>query len=132
MQGDRYETVCSGCPECEEGCDVEDDNIFPACTEVLENSESVGLNVTLETLQIAPGYWRATSRSRVVRPCYKTEACIGGLTGAKGYCREGYEGPCGLLGKVHHRNDHRNAKDSACFPLHMSLQFVDLNIVSDL
>lgn len=48
---------------------------------------------TLKELRIEPGYWQATESSEVVLPCFHTDACLGGLTGAACYCREGYEGP---------------------------------------
>ena len=49
----------------------------------------------MEELQINPGYWRATNSSEDVLACYHADACLGGVTGTPGYCREGHEGPCG-------------------------------------
>lgn len=67
---------------------------MPVCSTELDHSTSRGGNVTLEQLQFDPGYWRATSVSEVVLACYNEDACLGGITGADGYCRGGYEGPC--------------------------------------
>ncbi|CAN0288143.1 unnamed protein product, partial [Scytosiphon promiscuus] len=49
--------------------------------------------VTLERLFVERGYWRATPTSTNVLACYHPDACLGGVTGATGYCHEGYEGP---------------------------------------
>lgn len=97
VQGNRYSTVCVGCPSCTEGCTIKDEGLVPTCTSAYANSASAGVNVTLETLQIDPGYWRATSTSRDILACYHADACLGGVTGASGFCREGYEGPCELI-----------------------------------
>lgn len=96
-QDDSYEhygTVCHGCPECH-SCEVEDVGGM-ACTAQFEHSQSDGIAVTLETLEIQQGYWRATntSRSNGILPCYNKEACEGGVTGSAGYCAKGYTGPC--------------------------------------
>lgn len=60
----------------------------------MDHSNSSGGTVTLETLSIEPGYWRATASSTEIVPCYHADACLGGVTGTAGYCLEGYEGPC--------------------------------------
>lgn len=67
---------------------------MPVCSTELDHSTSRGGNVTLNLLEFDPGYWRATSTSKVVLACYNEDACLGGITGADGYCRQGYEGPC--------------------------------------
>ncbi len=67
---------------------------MPTCRGQLDHTVSTGGTDTLSELRIDPGYWRATESSEVVLACYHRDACLGGLTGAAGYCREGYEGPC--------------------------------------
>lgn len=64
------------------------------CTAAMEHAFSAGGTGTLEMLSIDPGYWWATGSSEEVLPCYNADACLGGVTGAPGYCLEGYEGPC--------------------------------------
>ncbi|CAM9262049.1 unnamed protein product, partial [Hapterophycus canaliculatus] len=91
--GDPYEVVCSGCPtDCDE-CLFDEPNLVPTCTAVLEHSSSGGGSTTLATLSISPGYWRATTSSEDILPCYHADACLGGVTGSAGYCLEGYQGP---------------------------------------
>lgn len=68
--------------------------MVPLCSDVIPHSTSDGGLVTLETLSIDPGYWRATNSSTEVLACYNVDACVGGITGATEYCVEGYEGPC--------------------------------------
>lgn len=67
---------------------------MPTCVGVLDHSNSSGGTVTLATLSIERGYWRATASSPNVLPCYNSDACLGGVTGEPGYCQMGYEGPC--------------------------------------
>ena len=50
--------------------------------------------VTMETLVISRGYWRATSTSDAILACYNADACSGGVTGAESFCALGYTGPC--------------------------------------
>lgn len=88
--------MCDGCPTACGGCSLENGLLTPTCSDVLEHSTSKGGLVTLENLLIDPGYWRATVSSEVVLACYNADACLGGVTGATGYCLEGYEGPCEL------------------------------------
>ena len=66
----------------------------PFCSKTMENSHSPGGLTTLNLVIIDRGYWRATPSGEKVLPCYNTEACLGGLTGAPCFCFEGYEGPC--------------------------------------
>lgn len=66
----------------------------PMCRDAMEHSFSDGGTGTLEMLSIERGYWRATPSSEDVLACYNADACLGGVTGAAGYCLEGYEGPC--------------------------------------
>ncbi len=93
--GDPYGAVCEGtCKECD-NCVL--DPLVPVCKEEMLHTTSPGGNVTLATLNIDPGYWRATQSSENILPCYYEDACLGGVTGAAGYCSEGYEGPCESL-----------------------------------
>ena len=54
--------------------------------------------VTLETLDLTPGTWRATFNSTVIRPCVRSSGCVGGPGNATSsdsdsYCGTGYTGP---------------------------------------
>ncbi|CAN0334630.1 unnamed protein product, partial [Scytosiphon promiscuus] len=49
--------------------------------------------ITLETLSIRSGYWRAVPSSDVILACHNPSACVGGQTGAADFCAVGYEGP---------------------------------------
>eukprot|EP00903_Cladosiphon_okamuranus_P017290 g15932.t1 len=91
----RFEAVCFDCPdwiECS-GCTITRGEVKPVCEEPLEHTTAVGPGVTLETLTIAGGYWRATKESEIILACYNEGACVGGQTGAEGYCSPGYKGP---------------------------------------
>lgn len=93
--GDMFAAVCSGCDTLfdkfsEEGPPAP----VPVCSEELEHSHSAGGNATVEMLEIAPGYWRATTTSRNILACLNADACEGGITDTSGYCAEGYKGPC--------------------------------------
>ena len=51
--------------------------------------------VTLETLDLTPGTWRATFNSTVIRPCVRSSGCMGGPGNATSsdsdsYCGTGY------------------------------------------
>ena len=63
----------------------------------MDHATSSGGNVTLQTLSIERGYWRATASSTEVLACYNADACLGGVTGTPGYCLDGYEGPCACM-----------------------------------
>ena len=91
---DPYETVCDGCQTACDRCSFDEPPLVPACSEVMEHAVSPGGVVTLEMLEIEPGYWRATETSTDILACYNEDACLGGVTGAAGNCLEGYEGPC--------------------------------------
>eukprot|EP00752_Nemacystus_decipiens_P012585 g11145.t1 len=91
--GHPYEAVCSGCQTLCDECFFEEPDLVPACEGAMDHSNSSGGTVTLETLSIEPGYWRATASSTDVLACYNADACLGGVTGTDGYCLEGYEGP---------------------------------------
>ena len=65
---------------------------------MMAHATSAGGAATAETISIDRGYWRATLSSTEVLACYNADACLGGVTGAAGFCLEGYKGPCGCLG----------------------------------
>lgn len=93
--GQRYLIDCEGCGAwglCE-NCNLTGDTRVPVCAVVLDHSTSPAATGTLEELGLEPGYWRATNTSKIVRPCYNGDACVGGAVVAE-YCSEGYEGPC--------------------------------------
>ena len=94
QKGVRFEAVCLECDPCST-CEVENGEIKPECTRQLEHTNSSGgTNVTLETLLIDPGYWRATNVSESILECYYKDACEGGLTDDPNFCHKGYTGPC--------------------------------------
>ncbi|CAM9117457.1 unnamed protein product [Sphacelaria rigidula] len=87
-------TVCNGCGVLCTECHFHPRQIeTPACYGELEHSESAGGKRTVQMLSIERGYWRATKNSTVVRQCYNTDACLGGITGSANFCQDGYEGP---------------------------------------
>lgn len=78
-------------------------NVVPTCEAPLEHSEAKQPDVTLETLSVAEGYWRATNDSVNILACYNVDACVGGQTGAEEFCAQGYTGPCeGVVRKHAH------------------------------
>lgn len=97
FQGGCYEVVCDGCPAADDGITMGVENLVPTCTETLENTRSDGANTSIEDIRIDPGYWRATTTTKTILACYNADACLGGITGEAGYCREGYYGPCKTL-----------------------------------
>lgn len=77
---------------------------FHDAPEEVEHSTTLGGTVTLDTLLIDRGYWRATNTSLEVLACHNSEACHGNeVTGTPGCREDGYKGPC---------TDH-------CFQLHV-------------
>ena len=71
-----------------------DESTDPVCEVVpqgVNTTENGGM--TLETLDLMPGFYRTSSKSREVVECYREEACLGG-SDADRYCAEGYNGPC--------------------------------------
>lgn len=69
------------------------------CIPQYEHTVSAGLDdegnsVVVQGLEIDEGYWRATDNSTRILPCWNTDACRGGLTGAATYCDSGYTGAC--------------------------------------
>ena len=89
--------MCSRCtdPECEDRPDIDMDNTKkPVCLVVPEGVNTTGISgMTLETLDLMPGFFRTSNKSREVLECYREEACVGGSTAGR-YCAEGYAGPC--------------------------------------
>lgn len=61
------DVLCSGCDVDCEGCITSPGTL--ACTEELEHTKSGGGNITIEALEIDPGYWRATNTSTKVLAC---------------------------------------------------------------
>lgn len=88
--------MCFDCPAWEEcsDCTITEGTVTPECEAPLEHSSADTVGVTMETLSIDEGYWRATNESYRILACYNADACEGGQTGSEGYCAEGYKGPC--------------------------------------
>ena len=88
--------MCFDCPDWDEcsGCTITKGDVKPVCEVPLEHTTAEGPGVTVDTLTIARGYWRATNQSEKILACYNADACIGGETGADGYCSPGYKGAC--------------------------------------
>lgn len=95
----RYDTVCAGCPTAEgaetcEKCTIDDPGRVPAgCAQPPDGAVDVA-GATLETLEIEPGWYRATNTSIKIFQCYRENACLGGQTGGEDFCASGYTGPC--------------------------------------
>eukprot|EP00904_Undaria_pinnatifida_P008212 jgi/Undpi1/4520/HiC_scaffold_18.g07874.m1 len=92
-----YYSVCERCDLWSGDCPVEG-NGTQQCIAALANTKSTGIDVdgvsiTLETLNISSGYWRATASTATIRPCWNDDACRGGMTGNAAYCADGYRGP---------------------------------------
>ena len=69
-------------------------DVTPTCRSSLEHTTAGEPGLTLETLNISAGYWRATAESEDILACHNPDACRGGLTGADNFCASGYKGPC--------------------------------------
>ena len=68
---------------------------LPTCKALLDHTTTNNTGgITVETLNIEKGYWRATATSQTILACYNEDACRGGVTGAEGFCDSGYAGPC--------------------------------------
>lgn len=78
---------------CQE-CIIEDETSVPICEPMFEHTHGGGGETTIEGVMVERGYWRATTKIIHVFPCFKDDACLGGLTDAPDYCDKGYEGPC--------------------------------------
>ena len=97
---DYYNSVCEGYDVCTGDCPVDGDGT-QQCIPALDNAKSIGVDasgvpITLETLEIDPGYWRSLSSSATILPCWNKDAYFGGFTGEEDYCAGGYTGPCEL------------------------------------
>lgn len=68
--------------------------MVPKCSGVMDHASSTGGNITMESLSIERGYWRATMTTTDILECHNADACLGGVTESSGYCLESYEGPC--------------------------------------
>ena len=96
--------MCSDCPGWDEcsNCTIERGDLTSTCATPLEHTTATEPGTALETLDIDQGYWRVTNTSDNVLACYNPDACIGGQTGAGGFCAQGYKGPCkGVRKKTH-------------------------------
>ena len=71
------------------------DNItVPICRVVPEGVNTTGNSgMTLETLNLMPGFYRTYYKSREVLECHREEACVGGSNASR-FCAKGYTGPC--------------------------------------
>ena len=77
--------------------------------------ENIGAGVTLESLPLSPGFWRAQHRSEKIRGCHHAKFCAGGRSCAggslcDGYCAENHTGPyCELCA-----NEYYKEPDGTC------------------
>ena len=79
-----FEDADGNCKQCSE-------NVFeypPLCANP---------GTTLQTLDLAPGTWRSSYTSEIIRPCTRSSGCTGGAgdftNGTDEYCRLGHTGP---------------------------------------
>ena len=72
-----------------------DNTTVPVCAVVPEgvNATNGISGMTLETLNLMPGFFRTSNKGRTVLECHREEACTGGSNVSR-YCAEGYAGPC--------------------------------------
>lgn len=70
----------------------------PYCEAIPPGVDIGDSGLTLESFALEKGYFRVSNASSVVLKCYQEEACRGG-SDARGYCGNGYEGPCKLIAK---------------------------------
>ena len=89
--------MCSRCtdPQCDapDGI-VMDDTTVPVCQVVPEGVNTTGMTgMTLETLNLMSGFYRASNKSREILECHREDACLGGSK-ADTYCAKGYTGLC--------------------------------------
>jgi hypothetical protein len=87
------------------------------CQPCIDGADCRTIGSTLAFLQLAPGYWRASSNTTDVRKCWLAEACVNNNTLSRTaatrrttdtaaidqvksndvgdiYCADGYKGPC--------------------------------------
>lgn len=89
----RYSEICANCPSCSD-CDVANEKTIPICTPAFEHTTSAGGSVNLQNLVLDKGFWRVTPVSRKALPCYREEACLGGITDSPDFCDGKFKGPC--------------------------------------
>lgn len=94
-QGSAYEAACEAC-DCI-NCTTFNPDKAPFCDTAMEHTASLTADGTIETLDIAPGYWRSSRTSREIRECYEADACVGG---SEEYCKTGHGGPCKYPGGI--------------------------------
>ena len=71
-----------------------DETTVPVCVVVPEGVRTTGdPGMTIETLSLTSGFYRASYQSREVLKCHRKEACMGGSDASR-YCAKGYAGPC--------------------------------------
>ena len=70
-----------------------DETTVPVCELVPDGVNTGNSGMTLETLDLMPGFFRTSKQSKEVLECNRKDACLGGPTVAL-YCAEGYTGPC--------------------------------------
>eukprot|EP00752_Nemacystus_decipiens_P010199 g9089.t1 len=85
-----YEVACDACPDECSYCSTSNPDSVQLCEPVMEHTTSTPVNGTLETLELARGYWRSSTTSTEIRECYETDSCVGGT---EEYCATGYDGP---------------------------------------
>ena len=91
VQASAFEIACEACPTKCDNCTVSNPYDVQLCEPVMEHTASVTLDGTLETLDLAPGFWRSSNISTEIRECYEADSCVGGT---KNVCADGYDGPC--------------------------------------
>eukprot|EP00752_Nemacystus_decipiens_P006539 g5890.t1 len=92
----RFSTVCAGCNDSSTDpcstCQVDGDMRVPAgCFDSPDGTDDVQ-GTKLETLEILPGWYRATNETTNIFQCYNEDACLGGQTGDEDFCADGYTG----------------------------------------
>ena len=91
LQVSAYEIACDQCDlECE-GCTMMNPNKALLCEPTFPNTDSPTADGTLESLNLAPGYWRSSNLSRDIRACPRAKSCPGGT---EGRCAIGYDRTC--------------------------------------
>ena len=74
-----------------------DESTVPFCEVAPEGVNTTGNGgMTLKTLNLKPGFYRTSYKSREVLECYREKSCLGGSNASR-YCAEGYAGPCEYL-----------------------------------
>eukprot|EP00903_Cladosiphon_okamuranus_P012529 g11732.t1 len=75
----QFEMVCFDCPDWDTCVNwtIERDDITATCEAPLECTSADADGVTLETLHISQGYWRATNQSDIILAYYNADAYSG-------------------------------------------------------